>query len=353
MAMQDDTVSTMQQAASRLWAGGSFWHVGGLAWQSASICDRDVSMIRFLTSGGSPSGWAWIEDGSHLNVLVGVRDAGGAQELVRWFVKRTDPAGLLTADVPEAATPAIQALLDAGFVVASGAPFSLDMRHDTQHMAPPPPLPAGFAVRGLEAGEEAAFVTCHRAAWNPHTLPWPERHRPDLPPEAASSFSESALAGVQKRWPYRQELAIVVVAPHGTLAASCIAWLDEANGVAEIEPLGVVPEYRGLGLGRAVCLEAVHRVGRLGGSEVTIHPRGDDGYPAARNLYTSCGFRTVARTVPLLREGPSALTTGLDDHEDGTRRVHQAGHAAKGSGGSEGEGTDAHGGISACPGVAG
>lgn len=305
-AIEDDIVSSMQQAASWLWSGGSFWHVGGLAWQSAAIRNREVSRIRLITSGGSPSGWAWIEDGSHLNVLVDGRDARGAQELIGWFVDQTEPDGLLTADVPEAATPAIRALLDAGFAVSETAPFSLDMRHDTQHIIRRPPLPAGFAVRSLAAGEETALVSCHRAAWKPHDLPWPERHRPDLPAEAASSFSESALADIQTVWPYRQDLVIVAEAPDGTLAASCIAWLDEANAAAEIEPLGVVPEHRGLGLGRAVCLEAVNRVGRLGGSEVTIHPRGDDGYPAARNLYASCGFRTVGRTVPLLRERASA-----------------------------------------------
>ncbi len=298
---EDDIVSAMQQAASRLWSGGSFWHVGGLAWESAAIRNRGRSKIRLMMSGGSPVGWAWIEDGSHLNLCVEACDARSAHELVRWFVAQAEPHGLLTADVPEAAKPASQALLDAGFVVAPDAPFSLDMRHDTQRLTPRPPLPAGFAVRSLDEGEEAALVRCHRAAWNPHALPWPERHRPDLPAEAASSFSVSALAGIQTMWPYRQDLVIVAKAPDGTLAASCIAWLDEANGAAEIEPLGVVPEHRGLGLGRTVCLEAVDRVGRLGGSEVTIHPRGDDGYPAARNLYASCGFRTVARTIPLVR----------------------------------------------------
>ena len=144
-------------------------------------------------------------------------------------------------------------------------------------------------------------MECHRAAWDPHALPWPEQHRPQLAPEAASSFTEAAFAKIRAMWPYRGDLVIVAEAPDGHLAASCIAWLDDSVGAAEIEPLGVVPRYRGRGLGRAICLEAVNRVARLGGTQVTIHPRGDDRYPAARALYASCGFRTVARMLPLRR----------------------------------------------------
>lgn len=182
------------------------------------------------------------------------------------------------------------------------APFSLDMRLDTKHLTPRPPLPDGFAVRSLDAGEEAALVRCHRAAWNPHALPWPERHRPDLPAEAASSLSESALADIQTVWPYRQDLVIVAEAPDGMLAASCIAWLDEANAAAEIEPLGVVPEHRRLGLGRAVCLEAVNRVGRLGGL------RGD--HPPPRR-------RRVSRCAHALRQ--LRLSDGREDRPPAAR----------------------------------
>ena len=124
-----------------------------------------------------------------------------------------------------------------------------------------------------------------------------------LPAGAASSFDEVTLDRVERTWPYRRDLVTVVQAADGSFAASCIAWLDEATGTAEIEPLGVVPAHRGLGLGRALTLAAVENVARAGGSAVTIHPRGDEAYPSARRLYETCGFRSVGTAQELRRPG--------------------------------------------------
>lgn len=300
----DEVVGRMQEAAQRLWSPTSFWHVGGLAWQAASIRDASSSVLVLRDESG-PRGWGWVEDGCYLSALVAPDDADGADQVVAWFVD-TAPAGSLEAAVAESSESMRKALQGAGFVADPGAPYSLDLRIDTAAAAAPN-VPTGFAVRAMEPGEEPALVACHRASWRPHALPFRDDARPDFPPDAESSFSEPAFAAVRATWPYRDDLVVVAVAPDGTFAASCIAWLDEVNGVAEIEPLGVVPEHRGRGLGRAVCLEAVRLVGQLGGREVVIHPRGDDAYPAARALYASCGFRVAGRTVAYVR--PAAPTS--------------------------------------------
>jgi ribosomal protein S18 acetylase RimI-like enzyme len=206
----------------------------------------------------------------------------------------------VTAAVPQAATDLATALLETGFAPADGAPFTLDMRRDTVAV-PDVLLPDGFTLRAMASGENGALAACHRAAWDPHALPWAPASRPVVATDATSHFSEDDFAMVRATWPFRQELVTVVEAPDGTLAASCIAWLDDENGAAEIEPLGVVPAFRGLGLGRAVCLGAVRAVGRHDGAEVVIHPRGDDAYPAPRRLYARCGFHPVSATRPLVR----------------------------------------------------
>jgi len=51
------------------------------------------------------------------------------------------------------------------------------------------------------------------------------------------------------------------------------------------------------GLAQAVNLAALHAVRDAGAVEALVCPRGDDGYPMARKLYQSIGFRPGARSV--------------------------------------------------------
>ena len=289
-------LEAMQRAAADLWAPGSFWHAGGLAWRARDLRSA-ASQVSLLDAG-----WGWIEGGSHLDALVAAQDVDGARSLVDWFVGTAGDEPL-AADVPSGSTALAEALRRSGFAKSPGAPYSVDLRCRAADVAEPPLPPDGYVVRPLADGEQEALVRCHRSAWDPHLLPWPPTRRPDLPADAASTFSLDDLALLEATWPYRRELVTVVEAPDGSLAASCIAWLDDRIGVAEVEPLGVVPAHRGRGLGRALCAGAAAAVTAAGGAELAIHPRGDDGYPAARRLYESCGFRAVARTMPYVRPG--------------------------------------------------
>ena len=56
------------------------------------------------------------------------------------------------------------------------------------------------------------------------------------------------LLELQTVWPYRADLDCVVEAPDGSLVAYCLAWLDDANRVGELEPVGTHPDYRRRGL---------------------------------------------------------------------------------------------------------
>jgi predicted N-acetyltransferase YhbS len=62
----------------------------------------------------------------------------------------------------------------------------------------------------------------------------------------------------------------------------CIAWWDEHNRIAMLEPVGTVPEHRRKGLARAVVLEAIRRVAALGVEKVFV---GSD-----QEFYLSLGF---------------------------------------------------------------
>jgi GNAT superfamily N-acetyltransferase len=88
--------------------------------------------------------------------------------------------------------------------------------------------------------------------------------------------------GLQRAPDYRRELDLYVVAPGGEFASFCIAWWDERNRIAMVEPVGTVPEHRRKGLGRAVVLEAIRRVAALGAVRVFV---GSD-----QAFYLSLGF---------------------------------------------------------------
>ena len=95
-----------------------------------------------------------------------------------------------------------------------------------------PVLPAGFRFRTAdEAGPEAA-VQAHVDAWAP------------------SAYTAESYEGVRQTAAYRGDLHVLVEAPDGTMAASTIMWLDEANKTVEFEPVGTHPDYRRLRAGK-------------------------------------------------------------------------------------------------------
>jgi predicted N-acetyltransferase YhbS len=81
---------------------------------------------------------------------------------------------------------------------------------------------------------------------------------------------------------YRRDLDLYVVAPDGESASFCVAWWDERNHMACLEPVGTVPEHRRKGLARTVVLEAIRRVAKLGAEKVFV---GSD-----QAFYLSLGF---------------------------------------------------------------
>ena len=73
-------------------------------------------------------------------------------------------------------------------------------------------------------------------------------------------------------------------------ARCCIAWFDPVIGVAEIEPLGVVPEHRQKGLAVAMCLAVTGSVRKRGGRQVFINTGPREEYPGPAAAYAKAGF---------------------------------------------------------------
>lgn len=133
--------------------------------------------------------------------------------------------------------------------------------------------PVGFNIRSLNGNREVeAYVGLHRAVFESKnmTLEWRQR--------------------TLKRPEYRPELDLVAVDSDGNLAAFCICWMDQ-NNRGQVEPLGVLPDLRGLGLGKAILHEGLNRLQNLGVQQIYVET--DRFRNAALDLYKSAGFRVI------------------------------------------------------------
>jgi hypothetical protein len=205
----------MQDVASQFWWSGCRWTAGELAWailtstgeQEVCFCDR---------------GWAWRRD----DFAVILASASAAGIIAHWA-----PRLVQVRDGDEVLRSALD---KEGYGEVVNAPYDLDMRLVVTD-AVLPALPGGYLVRSADNSDDLLGV--HRTAWRPADLPFASGSAPLFDPQATSSLTAAALTAVQSAWPYQPDLHIVAEAPDGSLAASAIAWLDPATGVAAIEPL--------------------------------------------------------------------------------------------------------------------
>lgn len=89
-------------------------------------------------------------------------------------------------------------------------------------------------------------------------------------PEPKDWPSRLAYEGLQQAPNYHAYLDIYVKAPDGEYVSFCIAWWDEANKIASLEPVGTTPEHRRKGLASAAVYEAIRRVTALGAERVFL-----------------------------------------------------------------------------------
>lgn len=84
-------------------------------------------------------------------------------------------------------------------------------------------------------------------------------------------------------------LKLAVVAPDGNFVAYCGIWYDAKADYAVIEPVATDPNYRKMGLGKAVVLEGIRRAGELGAKTTLVG--------SSQQFYYSIGMRPYATTA--------------------------------------------------------
>jgi mycothiol synthase len=123
-------------------------------------------------------------------------------------------------------------------------------------IAPPPPEPTpGYVVRPMGDGLEL-LERCYASGLG--------FHRDDIAVARENRDHPDWYHHIQAAPLYRRDLDIVAVAADGSIGAFCTAWFDDVTRTAHLEPVATVPAHRRRGLARAVILEALGRLHRMG-----------------------------------------------------------------------------------------
>jgi GNAT superfamily N-acetyltransferase len=306
----------MQQLAQVVWTAdpgriNTGASVGELAWSwdAGSVLHATEWRHRLWFDGDRTAAWGWISAAEMIRVAddrwalsatslvwqVHPDHPELLDEVLEWFDDEAGGANRCTT-ARAADRGAIERLGRHGYLLDPGAPWSQLNRRPLRELEAPV-LPAGFWLRTAAEVAPAAAVAVERAAWHP------------------SQFTLESLLNVRSTWPYRDDLAVFVEAPDGTLVASALVWYDEINRTAELEPVGTDPGYRRLGLGRAVSVFGSHQARAIGATDAIVSCRGDENYPVPRRLYGSIGFGELTRDVVFAKE-PSFGTLDLPRRVD-------------------------------------
>ena len=262
-------------------------HVGDVVWRRYHIAEReDEWRIRVWEEDGAVVGWAWLSLPATLDFQLHPERRDLLDSLLDWFEAETVGAQELETSTLVDDKETASGLARRGYVrVGPEEPFFVHLKHDLEEIGEIA-LPPGFSVRPIRGEEDLERrVAVHRAAWAP------------------SRVTMASHRNVMSAWPYRADLDCVVEAPDGSFAAYCLAWLDEANAVGELEPVGADPRFARQGLAAGACTSALEQLRRLGAHTCVVYARGDDSYPAPLRLYESIGFRRYTESVTFRRPG--------------------------------------------------
>ncbi len=143
-------------------------------------------------------------------------------------------------------------------------------------------LPEGFYITSMK--ETYDLYQYGRVLW--------KGFNHELNGEGKFEFSqkdESEFAESMNRPNADLNLKLAVVAPNGNFVAYSGMWYDTKAGYAVIEPVATDPDYRKMGLGKAVVLEGIRRVGKLGAKSTLVG--------SSQQFYYSIGMRPYATTT--------------------------------------------------------
>lgn len=263
---------------------GAMFHPGGLQWWLRRIGKAGFEVV-VLRDGDALVGFA-LRDGSDVLVQADRSHAHDRRHALAWCESRVRAEGEseMFVSVAEDDDDLRDLLLTMGYEPTER--YGYELRLDLDAEPDGPTLPHGFELISLTPALADAYVALHRAAWA----------RPNKP----STYERELHDAVTAMPDFRYDLVPIARAADGTLAAYCISWWDPRSASVEIEPLGTHPDFRRLGLARAIVREVARRAWKLGAKHVLVW--GTSTKPDAKALYLSAGMssRRVLRDYRLV-----------------------------------------------------
>lgn len=261
-----------------------YYHPGDFVWALFQNEDFDPrENVRLFEDDDGLLGYALLEgsDGVIMQTRPDLRGSGEIEDgMLSWATSRRNPeTGIKTGSLET--DTAMNALLEKlGFERNPNPSFKM-LLHPLEDV-PRVATPDGWSVRNV--GDEEEWERCvdlHREVWSP------------------SRVTLTAYERLRKAPGYDPSLDLVAVGPEGEFSAYAICWFDPRSCVGLFEPVGTHPEYRRMGLGKAVITEGLRRLRNLGARHALVLCAHDN-EPALR-LYENAGFRLVEREYVYVR----------------------------------------------------
>ncbi|NJP66905.1 hypothetical protein [Streptomyces spiramenti] len=288
----------IQTLAQRLWTGGpGRWHIGELADRPIVPGAATLAALALWEHEGRVVAWARRGDGSSaghpLRLQIDPAHVELTDELLDWAAESPLPAAATAAGTARAGG-AVLAVADsegellarlraAGYRETTGGSPVLHLRRTLTDL-PTPQTPEGHWLRHVR-GDADAGVRATVGAW-----------AGEDPAVAREEWLRST-----RRWPYRPELDwLAGLTTCGAGVAARLAWLDDVNRSAALEPVQVTGGVTQAWLVRATTLAALHAARRYGAVVSTTRVTEDS---EAHALHRSLGFTTEARELTMARQG--------------------------------------------------
>ena len=158
--------------------------------------------------------------------------------------------------------------------------WEMTSRYDLRQGVPDVTLPDGFHLQSL--ADENDLRKINQVLWRgfDHEGPPPEEHIPGR-------------KEMQEAPNFRHDLTIVAAAPNGDYVSFCGIWYVPQNRITYVEPVATDPDYRRMGLGKAVVLEGIRCTIPLGAEVAWVGSEQD--------FYMAIGFVRSYRTAAWIK----------------------------------------------------
>jgi ribosomal protein S18 acetylase RimI-like enzyme len=216
---------------------------------------------------------------SRTNYFIHIRPGHPAllDEVIRWIEthsasKKQDPAEEMEIHIIslEGDPEREEALRRRGFQL--GKVYGILRVRDLQAPIPEVLLPEGFIIRSVQGREDNEKLAANIRIVFSH----------------GEWFTADTLEGIARGSFYIRDLDLVVEAPDGSIASFCTFRIDPMSRATELEPMGTHPDFRCLGLAKALISEGMRRLKEY--DPLNLYIDGAANNPAANRLYEVTGF---------------------------------------------------------------